>query len=162
MSDLEDDVPLKVRDFDEYQLAQIGRMATSFVKNRKPDEGVDMTRYEDVDDLRDVVRDDDLIRDVVGHAMILAIQMHEFMMSEAGRVRRAKRKQERALKKLERIEQHAVAKKVSAVNKLKPGLIRGPVKTEPISEKVAAEFNQLFTTLAAMAKPRSTTNESPD
>ncbi len=162
MSDLEDDVPLRVIGFNEHQLAQIGRLATSFVRNPKPDSGDDMTAFEDVDDLRDIVQDDDLIRRVAEHAMIFAIRAHRGMMIEARKLRQSQQKQERAVRRLGQKEKDDIDKRIAAVNKLKPGLIKGPSKTEPLSEKAAAEFNQLFTTLAAMAKPRNTTNASPD
>jgi len=162
MSDSEDDVPLRVSGFNEHQLAQIGRLATSFVRNPKPDDGSDTTAFEDVDDLRDIVQDDELIRRVAEHAMIFAIRAHQGMMIEARKLRQSQQKRNRAVKRLEQKERDGLDKRIAAVNKLKPGLIRGPVKTEPLSEKAAAEFSQLFTTLAAMAKPRSTANESPD
>jgi hypothetical protein len=84
------------------------------------------------------------------------------MMIEARKLRRSQQKQERAVRRLGQKEKEDLDKRITAVNKLKPGLIKGPAKTEPLSEKAVAEFNQLFTTLAAMAKPRNTTNASPD
>ena len=154
------DIQLRVREFDEYQLARIGQLATSFVGNRKPDSEDEIKRFEDVDDLRDIVQDDELVRDVVTHAMILAIRMHEFMMAEASRTRRAKLKQERAAKRARNNEQSAINKKIAAVNKITG--VKDPAKIEPLSEKVTAEFNQLFTMLSNTAKQRSANHANPD